>query len=207
VKAGGPLAAVKSIPTQNTQDQVESEALYNVENDVVPLFYEQDSAGMGGENDDIHEKAVAGLQHQSHGDGICRPVLRSLCPAALASHCRPRRSHPLSGGLAKTRAHARSKGKILEVDSEQPKEAVVGSKLKVAARVSLGRSLTIRRSRPGLHRTLVYFTRARSSAAKVALAASRCALFRITQTPCCLMNWLGLNGRNESGIVRDPHQP
>ena len=70
----------ESIRDRGYQDQVESEALYNLlENDVVPLFYDRDSGdiprGLAGQDEGVDEETFADLQHQPDGRRIRRAFL------------------------------------------------------------------------------------------------------------------------------------
>jgi glycogen phosphorylase len=125
------------------QDQVESEALYHLlENDVVPLFYDRDAAGIPR---GWLAKMKASMKRLSPIFSTNRMVAeyaeRFYLPAA-------KRLISLAGGKGKVRSlmewrkrfrdHG-SEVKITQVELDGgSREFLVGSKVKVAARVSLG---------------------------------------------------------------------
>jgi len=137
------------------QDQVESEALYNLlENDVVPLFYDRDSA-------EIPHGWVAKMKASmtklspvfSTNRMVAEYAERFYIPAGkrymrlTAEHAA--RIRPLVAWRKRLHTYG-SEVKIVRVHAELAAEVFVGSKLKVTAHLSLGRVL------PGDVRVQIY---------------------------------------------------
>ncbi|MBZ5593618.1 MAG: alpha-glucan family phosphorylase [Acidobacteriia bacterium] len=145
-ETGWAIGSGEDYANPDYQDQVESEALYNLlENDVVPLFYDQDSAGIP------HgwvAKMKASMRKLSPIFSTNRMVAeyaeRFYIPTGqrhlrlIADHAA--RIRPLVAWRKRLHTHG-SKVKIMQVDTEGDGEVVVGSKLKVTARVFLGEVL------------------------------------------------------------------
>jgi starch phosphorylase len=125
------------------QDQVESEALFNLlENDVVPLFYHQNAVGipLG-----WVAKMKASMKNLSPVFSTNRMVAeyaeRFYIPAG-ERHIRltankAAKVRPLVEWRKRLRDHG-SEVRVVKVDAGIPEEVAIGSKLKVTARVLLG---------------------------------------------------------------------
>jgi starch phosphorylase len=137
------------------QDQVESEALYNLlENDIVPLFYDRDSA-------EIPHGWVAKMKASmmklspvfSTNRMVAEYTERFYIPSGKRylrlTADQAARIRPLVAWRKRVHTYG-TEVKILNVDAQLAGEAVVGSQLKVTARVSLGRVL------PGDVRVQIY---------------------------------------------------
>jgi starch phosphorylase len=154
-ETGWAIGSGEEYANPDYQDQVESEALYNLlENDVVPLFYDRDSAEIP------HgwvAKMKASMTKLSPVFNTNRMVAeyaeRFYIPAGKRylrlTADRAARIRPLVAWRKRLHTHG-SEVKVLHVDAKLAGEVFVGSKLKVTARVSLGRVL------PGDIRVQIY---------------------------------------------------
>ena len=214
------------------QDQVESEALYHIlENDVVPLFYDRDAAGIPR---GWLAKMKASMKRLSPIFSTNRMVAeyaeRFYLPAAnRVIRLTADKSRVLSLMDWRKRLHVHgSEVKVTQVDVDGgSREFLVGSKVKVSARVSLGSVCSRRRARAGLlrraergrpdrqglargsgaapiEREPITSTKARSSAGRAEAAALPSASCRSTKMRSCLMKCRGFGGRSSAPASRTP---
>jgi starch phosphorylase len=140
---GWAIGSGEEYADENYQDQIESQALYNLlENDVVPLFYDRNSSGIP------HgwiAKMKASMKKLSPVFSTNRMVAeyteRFYIPAS-ERHLRlaadqAARARPLVEWRERLRVHG-GEVRIVEVDGHVTNEVVVGAKLKVMATVRLG---------------------------------------------------------------------
>jgi starch phosphorylase len=145
-ETGWAIGSGEEYANPDYQDEVESAALYNVlENDVVPLFYDRDSA-------DIPHGWVAKMKASmtklspvfSTNRMVAEYAERFYIPAGKRhldlTADRAARIRPLEAWRKRLHTHG-SEVKIAQVDAELAGEVIVGAKLKVTARVCLGRVL------------------------------------------------------------------
>jgi len=125
------------------QDQIESQALYNLlENDVVPLFYDRDSEGMPR---GWIAKMKASMKKLTPVFSTNRMVAQYAEEFYIPAHERHqrlaadngKRARPIVEWRLRIRASSASM-KVTDISPEQPGDLVVGEKLKVSARVALG---------------------------------------------------------------------
>ena len=143
---------------EDYQDQVESRALYNLlENDVVPLFYDCDDQGMPR---GWIAKMKASMKKLTPIFSTNRMVAQYAEDFYIPAHERHlrlaadgcKRVYPLVEWRKRLRADGPAV-KVIRISPEQPDEMVVGAKLKVEARVTLGAV------RPGDIRVQLFFGR------------------------------------------------
>jgi len=145
-QTGWAIGSGEDYADENYQDQVESEALYHLlENDVVPLFYDRDLAGIP------HgwvAKAKTSMKTLSplfstnrmvteYTERFYLPAGRRYVRLVADSAARIR---PMVAWRKRLHSHG-SQVKIVQVDAERAEDFVVGSKLKITARVFLGEVL------------------------------------------------------------------
>ena len=128
------------------QDQVESEALYNLmENDVAPLFYDRDSAGIPR---NWVARMKASMKKLSPVFSTARMVTEYTERFYIPAHQRYLKLagdnaatvHSLSTWRMRFRVHG-AEVQVLQVDAGSVEDVPVSSKLKVGARVRLGKLL------------------------------------------------------------------
>jgi starch phosphorylase len=140
----------------NYQDQVESQALYNLlENDVVPLFYDCDDQGMPRGWIAKMKASMKKLTPVFNTNRMLAQYAEDFYIPAHERHLRLiedncRRVYPLVEWRKRLRGNG-SAIRVTLVTPEHPGEAVVGAKLKVEARVELGPV------RPGDIRVQLYY--------------------------------------------------
>lgn len=178
---GWAIGAGEEYDNADYQDQVESEALYNLlENDVSPLFYEQDASGIP------HgwiAKMKASMKTLTPAFSTNRMVAeyteRFYIPASQRhlrlTADRAARVRPLVEWRKRMRTHG-TEVRIVEVTTDTTTEIFVGSKLKVRAKVLLG-GLT-----PGDVRVQLFFGTVREDGEIVAGQSSDMA-YRGTASP------------------------
>jgi starch phosphorylase len=141
---------------ENYQDQIESQALYNlIEHQVVPLFYDADEQGIPR---GWVAKMKASMKKLTHVFSTNRMVAQYAEEFYIPAHERHQRLsadnckkvYPLVEWRKRIRANAQSV-KVTMVSPEHPGELVVGAKIKVEARVALSAL------QPGDVRVQVYY--------------------------------------------------
>ncbi len=142
-EVGWAIGNAEEYTDPNYQDQVESEALYNLlETEVVPLFYDRDADGLPRR---WIAKMKASMKRLSPLFNTNRMVAEYAERFYLPAHQRhlslaanqAARVHPLIEWRQRIRRHGHEV-RITHVDAPDTQEALVGCRLQVAARVYLG---------------------------------------------------------------------
>ena len=141
--AGWAIGSGEEYADPNYQDQVESEALYNLlENDVVPLFYECDEQGMPRGWIAKMKTSMKKLTPVFNTNRMVAQYAEEFYIPAHERHLRLAaddcaRVYPLVEWRKRLRVNG-SAVKVTLITPDQPGELIVGAKLKVEARVTLG---------------------------------------------------------------------
>ena len=145
-ETGWAIGSGEDYTNPDYQDQVESEALYNLlENDVVPLFYDQDSAGIPHEWVAKMKGSMKKLSPTFSTNRMVAEYAERFYVPASERHLRliadrAARIRPLVAWRKRVHTHG-PELRVVEATTESAEEVVIGSKLKVTARVKLGEIL------------------------------------------------------------------
>ena len=142
-EVGWAIGQGEEYPDEEYQDQIESEALYNtLEHEVAPLFYDRDEHGLPRGWIAKMKASMGRLTPVFNTNRMVAEYAEKFYIPAHERHTRlaqdnGKRVIPLAAWRKRIRTHG-SEVHVTHISSEHPGEVVVGGKIEVTARVTLG---------------------------------------------------------------------